>query len=276
MTGGQAYVYDPELSLPAKVNPELVSIRQARRAAADVSSRAWVAQHAELTGSARAAPAPRRLEGNTPTSSGASLRRPRWPRSRGATRGRPSRPRLEQPSGPGPQRGPSRPRWGIEWVEVDPKRVVARDARRREHPALRAGSTAGPSGVLAENPRLHRRVAETPPTGWCSGLELKVNHLRPARDGWLNRHRSSDSSRPDDAALGDADHRRGRAPGGPSPPAPSPSGHRTATNPRSTERSPSRPGPPSGRGSKGRGSPDRGEPGQLAQVATAQRGSPSV
>jgi glutamate synthase (ferredoxin) len=54
MTGGQAYVYDPELSLPAKVNPELVST--VRPDGPQLTFlRSLVAQHAELTGSARSA-----------------------------------------------------------------------------------------------------------------------------------------------------------------------------------------------------------------------------
>jgi glutamate synthase (ferredoxin) len=54
MTGGQAYVYDPELSLPAKVNPELVSIARPD-GPQQTFLKGLIAQHAELTGSARSA-----------------------------------------------------------------------------------------------------------------------------------------------------------------------------------------------------------------------------
>ena len=72
---------------------------------------------------------------------------------------------------------------GIEWVEVDPKRVVARmpvEGNTQPFGLLHGGA----SGVLAET------LASI--GGWLNapdrivlGLELKVNHLRPARDGWL-------------------------------------------------------------------------------------------
>jgi glutamate synthase domain-containing protein 3 len=54
MTGGQAYVYDPELSLPAKVNPELVSTVRPD-GPQQTFLKGLVAQHAELTRSARSA-----------------------------------------------------------------------------------------------------------------------------------------------------------------------------------------------------------------------------
>jgi glutamate synthase domain-containing protein 2/glutamate synthase domain-containing protein 1/glutamate synthase domain-containing protein 3 len=53
MTGGQAFVWDPDLALPARVNPELVDLHRLR----DVSGAELldlVADHAEATGSARA------------------------------------------------------------------------------------------------------------------------------------------------------------------------------------------------------------------------------
>jgi len=72
---------------------------------------------------------------------------------------------------------------GIEWVEVDPKRVVARmpvEGNTQPFGLLHGGA----SGVLAET------LASI--GGWLNapdrlvlGLELKVNHLRPAREGWL-------------------------------------------------------------------------------------------
>ena len=72
---------------------------------------------------------------------------------------------------------------GIEWVEVDPKRVVARmpvEGNTQPLGLLHGGA----SGVLAET------LASV--GGWLNapgrmvlGLELKVNHLRTARQGWL-------------------------------------------------------------------------------------------
>ena len=53
MTGGQAYVYDPEMRLPARVNPELVGIHRPDGPQL-ASLRHLVGRHAELTGSARA------------------------------------------------------------------------------------------------------------------------------------------------------------------------------------------------------------------------------
>jgi glutamate synthase domain-containing protein 3 len=51
MTGGQAFVYDPELALPARVNPELVTT-QRPDGPRQTLLRSLIAQHAELTGSA--------------------------------------------------------------------------------------------------------------------------------------------------------------------------------------------------------------------------------
>jgi uncharacterized protein (TIGR00369 family) len=72
---------------------------------------------------------------------------------------------------------------GIEWVEVDPKRVVARmpvEGNTQPLGLLHGGASA----VLAET------LASV--GGWLNapgrmvlGLELKVNHLRSAREGWL-------------------------------------------------------------------------------------------
>ena len=52
MTGGQAYVYDPVVALPARVNPELVSIQRPDGPRLTFL-RTLVARHAELTGSSR-------------------------------------------------------------------------------------------------------------------------------------------------------------------------------------------------------------------------------
>jgi uncharacterized protein (TIGR00369 family) len=72
---------------------------------------------------------------------------------------------------------------GIEWVEVDPKRVVARmpvEGNTQPLGLLHGGASA----VLAET------LASV--GGWLNapdrlvlGLELKVNHLRTATEGWL-------------------------------------------------------------------------------------------
>jgi glutamate synthase (ferredoxin) len=53
MTGGQAYVYDPHLRLPARMNPELVSMHRPDGPQL-ASLRSLVNRHAQLTGSARA------------------------------------------------------------------------------------------------------------------------------------------------------------------------------------------------------------------------------
>ncbi|HVF12291.1 MAG TPA: glutamate synthase-related protein, partial [Actinomycetota bacterium] len=53
MTGGEAFVWDPDLRLPAGVNPELVDLQ--RLGQGDLSRlKALIQQHAELTGSTRA------------------------------------------------------------------------------------------------------------------------------------------------------------------------------------------------------------------------------
>lgn len=72
---------------------------------------------------------------------------------------------------------------GIEWVEVDAARVVARmpvEGNTQPFGILHGGASA----VLAET------LASI--GGWLNapdrmvlGLELKVNHLRPASSGWL-------------------------------------------------------------------------------------------
>lgn len=72
---------------------------------------------------------------------------------------------------------------GIEFVETDPKRVVARmpvEGNTQPFGILHGGASA----VLAET------LASI--GGWLNapqkmvlGLELKVNHLRPAKRGWL-------------------------------------------------------------------------------------------
>jgi len=52
MTGGEAYVYDPEAGLPARVNPELVEVaRPDDQHIAELKS--LVTRHAILTGSTR-------------------------------------------------------------------------------------------------------------------------------------------------------------------------------------------------------------------------------
>jgi len=72
---------------------------------------------------------------------------------------------------------------GIEWVEMEPARVVARmpvEGNTQPLGLLHGGASA----VLAET------LASV--GGWLNapgrmvlGLELQVNHLRPATEGWL-------------------------------------------------------------------------------------------
>jgi glutamate synthase domain-containing protein 3 len=54
MTGGEAFVWDPDLRLPARVNPELVDIHHPDGTLLK-RARDLIEQHAELTGSERAA-----------------------------------------------------------------------------------------------------------------------------------------------------------------------------------------------------------------------------
>lgn len=80
-------------------------------------------------------------------------------------------------------RGPLIERMGIEWVEASPERIVARmpvSGNSQPWGMLHGGA----SGVLVES------IASL--GGWMNardklalGVELKVNHLRPATSGWV-------------------------------------------------------------------------------------------
>lgn len=80
-------------------------------------------------------------------------------------------------------RGPLIERMGIEWVEASPDRIVARmpvSGNSQPWGMLHGGASA----VLVES------IASL--GGWMTardklalGVELKVNHLRPATGGWV-------------------------------------------------------------------------------------------
>ena len=55
MSGGVAYVYDPERSFGDRLNTEMVDARAARRRRRELAGRSVIARHAEETGSAVAA-----------------------------------------------------------------------------------------------------------------------------------------------------------------------------------------------------------------------------
>lgn len=80
-------------------------------------------------------------------------------------------------------RGPLMERMGLEWLEATPDRIVARIpvAGNSQPWGMLHG---GASGVLVES------IASL--GGWLAnrdklalGVELKVNHLKPARSGWV-------------------------------------------------------------------------------------------
>lgn len=72
---------------------------------------------------------------------------------------------------------------GLKWVETTPERVVARmpvEGNTQPLGLLHGGASAALAETLASY------------GGWLNepsqlvlGLELKINHLRPAREGWL-------------------------------------------------------------------------------------------
>lgn len=80
-------------------------------------------------------------------------------------------------------RGPLMEKMGLEWVEASPERIVARmpiSGNSQPWGMLHGGA----SGVMVES------IASL--GGWLSnpemlalGVELKVNHLRPAQSGWV-------------------------------------------------------------------------------------------
>lgn len=72
---------------------------------------------------------------------------------------------------------------GLEWVETTPERVVARmpvEGNTQPLGLLHGGASAALAESLAS---FGGWLAA--PTQLVLGLELKINHLRPARDGWL-------------------------------------------------------------------------------------------
>ena len=81
------------------------------------------------------------------------------------------------------RRGPLMERMGIEWVEAAPDRIVARmpvSGNTQPWGMLHGGASA----VMVES------IASL--GGWLAGrtklalgVELKVNHLRPASEGWV-------------------------------------------------------------------------------------------
>ncbi len=80
-------------------------------------------------------------------------------------------------------RGPLLEKMGVEWLEAGPERVVARcpiEGNTQPFGFLHGGVSA----VLAESiSSLGAWLADT--TKVALGVEIKVNHLKPARLGWI-------------------------------------------------------------------------------------------
>jgi 1,4-dihydroxy-2-naphthoyl-CoA hydrolase len=80
-------------------------------------------------------------------------------------------------------RGPLLEKMGLEWVEATPERVVARcpvEGNTQPFGLLHGGASA----VLAESIcSAGAWLADT--TKIALGVEIKVNHLKPASAGWI-------------------------------------------------------------------------------------------
>lgn len=80
-------------------------------------------------------------------------------------------------------RGPLLEKMGLEWLEASPTRVVARcpvEGNTQPFGLLHGGASA----VLAESiGSAGAWLADT--TKIALGVEVKVNHLKSARDGWI-------------------------------------------------------------------------------------------
>ena len=80
-------------------------------------------------------------------------------------------------------RGPLLEKMELEWLEASPERVVARipvKSNAQPFGVLHGGASA----VLAESiASVGAWLADT--SRIALGVELKVNHLRPARSGWI-------------------------------------------------------------------------------------------
>jgi uncharacterized protein (TIGR00369 family) len=80
-------------------------------------------------------------------------------------------------------RGPLLEKMELEWLEASPERVVARipvQSNAQPFGVLHGGA----SGVLAESiASVGAWLADT--SRIALGVEMKVNHLRPARSGWI-------------------------------------------------------------------------------------------
>jgi 1,4-dihydroxy-2-naphthoyl-CoA hydrolase len=73
---------------------------------------------------------------------------------------------------------------GIEWVETTRERVVARmpvEGNTQPLGLLHGGASAAFAETLASI----GGWLNAAPAGMVLGLELKINHLRPVREGWL-------------------------------------------------------------------------------------------
>jgi uncharacterized protein (TIGR00369 family) len=71
----------------------------------------------------------------------------------------------------------------IEWVQIEPERVVARmpvEGNTQPLGFLHGGASAAFAETLASIGGWLNA-----PAGVIFGLELKINHLRPARHGWI-------------------------------------------------------------------------------------------
>ena len=73
---------------------------------------------------------------------------------------------------------------GIEWVETTRERVIARmpvEGNTQPLGLLHGGASAAFAETLASI----GGWLNAAPSGMVLGLELKINHLRPVREGWL-------------------------------------------------------------------------------------------
>ena len=73
---------------------------------------------------------------------------------------------------------------GIEWVETTRERVIARmpvEGNTQPLGLLHGGASAAFAETLASI----GGWLNAAPAGMVLGLELKINHLRPVREGWL-------------------------------------------------------------------------------------------
>ncbi|MGH2768753.1 MAG: PaaI family thioesterase [Acidimicrobiales bacterium] len=80
-------------------------------------------------------------------------------------------------------RGPLLEKMGLEWLEASPERVVARipvEGNAQPYGLLHGGASAALAESIAS---AGAWLAD--PSQVALGIEIKVNHLRPVRSGWV-------------------------------------------------------------------------------------------